>query len=122
MHMRKAVYFRLKPGMGEEYKRRHGNIPDEMRRLLSEAGLRNYSIWNWEDMLFAYYEVEDETRMERILQGSSIYHQWRKLMEDVILVDQDGQKEWMMKLMFLHEGDETDHKELLKSKQSEGER
>ena len=37
---------RIKPGMKEEYKRRHDEIWPEMLALLKEAGIRNYTIWS----------------------------------------------------------------------------
>ena len=39
----------LKPGCKEEYKRRHANLFPELKRLLSESGVRNYSIYLDED-------------------------------------------------------------------------
>ena len=36
---------RIRPGMQEEYKRRHDEIWPEMLALLKEAGIRNYTIW-----------------------------------------------------------------------------
>ena len=48
----------LKPGMKEEYKRRHDAIWPEMVALLKAAGIRNYTIWNVGDELFGYYECE----------------------------------------------------------------
>ena len=53
----------LKPGCKEEYKRRHANLFPELKRLLSESGVRNYSIYLDEDtnILFAYQELECST-------------------------------------------------------------
>ncbi|MFQ8953794.1 MAG: L-rhamnose mutarotase [Oscillospiraceae bacterium] len=36
----------IKDGCLEEYKKRHDNIWDEMKKVLSDAGIVNYSIWN----------------------------------------------------------------------------
>jgi L-rhamnose mutarotase len=102
--MRKAIFFRLKPGMAEEYKRRHDAIPEEMRAVLTEAGFKNYSIWRLDNLLVAYYELEDEEGASKILRSSHVYARWRDWMEDVVAIDDDGQKEWPMELVFLHEG------------------
>ncbi|MDE3121962.1 MAG: L-rhamnose mutarotase [Paracoccaceae bacterium] len=39
-----AFRMRLNPGMAEEYRRRHDAIWPELSALLSEAGVRDYSI------------------------------------------------------------------------------
>ena len=49
---------RIKPGMAEEYKRRHDNIWPEMKELLKQAGICNYTIWSDGEELFGYYECE----------------------------------------------------------------
>lgn len=46
----------IKDGCLEEYKKRHDNIWDEMKKVLSDAGIVNYSIWNVGNELFGYYE------------------------------------------------------------------
>jgi L-rhamnose mutarotase len=100
---RVGIYFRLKPGIGEEYKKRHDEIWPEMTKALNQAGIHNYSIWNHEEMLFAYFEVEDFNNAQSILDNNSVYIQWRKYMEDIIDVDyKTGQKEFFMRLMFYH--------------------
>ena len=102
--MRKAVFFKLKPGTAQEYKKRHDELPDAMRKVLDEAGFRNYSIWRIDDFLFAYWELDDEERAERVLGSSAVFRRWRDWMEDVVAVDAEGKKEWPMELMFFHEG------------------
>ena len=58
---RRAFSLRIKPGVKEEYKRRHDEIWPEMRQMLKDAGLRNYSIWMvGDDLLFGYYETDDD--------------------------------------------------------------
>ncbi|MCE5256319.1 MAG: L-rhamnose mutarotase, partial [Spirochaetaceae bacterium] len=66
--MRKALFFRLKPGAADEYARRHSAIPSEMRAVLTEAGYRNYSIWRKDDLLFAYFELENEEYAAKVLE------------------------------------------------------
>jgi L-rhamnose mutarotase len=100
--MRKAVYFRLKSGAADEYKRRHATVPAEIEAVLTEAGYKNYSIWRIDNFLFAYFEVEDEEWASRVFAGSRAYARWRTWMEDVVEVNPDGQKEWPMELVFLH--------------------
>lgn len=45
----------IKEGSLEEYIRRHDNLPQEMKEVLREAGICNYTIWNVGNQLFGYY-------------------------------------------------------------------
>jgi L-rhamnose mutarotase len=100
---RKALFFRLKPGTKEEYVQRHKDIWPEMRELLSLAGFRNYSIWNYGDMLFACYEMEDPSKAEEILKNSEVYARWRRDMEKYVYIEPvTNQKEWPMTEVFYH--------------------
>lgn len=102
---RVGIYFQLKEGAGEGYIRAHQNIWPQMREVLNEAGICNYSIWNLDEKLFAYYEVEDEKKMEAILSGSEVYAKWRELMEEFVYKEWvTGTKEWPMELVFFHQG------------------
>jgi len=74
-----------------------------MRSVLDAAGYRNYSIWNLGEDLFAYYEMSDLARAEQVLAQSAVYAQWRKEMEEYILIDENGQKEWPMQMVFYQE-------------------
>ena len=49
---------KIVPGMQEEYKKRHDNIWPEMKEVLANAGIVNYSIWMQGEELFGYYECE----------------------------------------------------------------
>jgi len=100
---RVGIYFKLKPGTQEVYKKRHDEIWSEMAEVLNQAGIHNYSIWNHEEMLFAYFEVEDFNSAQSVMGNNPVYIRWRKYMEDIIEFDQEsGQKEFFMRLMFYH--------------------
>lgn len=98
-----GIYFKLKPGTREEYKKRHDEIWPEITDALNKAGIGNYSIWNHENMLFSCFEVEDFNWAQSSLDCNPVYMKWRKYMEDIIELDaQTGQKEWFMDLVFFH--------------------
>lgn len=82
-----ALFFKLKPGCQGEYKKRHDNIWPEVEQALDEAGIHNYSIWNYEEILFGCYEVENNQAALKILKNNSIYNKWRDYMEDIIRID-----------------------------------
>ncbi len=99
-----GIYFKLLPDKQEEYKRRHDNIWPEISEALSSAGIHNYSIWNYSEMLFAYFEVEDRKKAQDILQKNNAYNQWRSYMEDIIDIDPvTGEKEYLMLQVFYHD-------------------
>lgn len=49
---------KIKAGMKEEYVKRHNEIWEELKTLLKEAGICNYTIWTDGNTLFGYYECE----------------------------------------------------------------
>ena len=99
-----GVFFKLKPGKKGEYIERHDHIWPEMKRVLDDAGFRNYSIWNHNDMLFGYYELKDSEYAKRFLAQNETFCKWRIEMEAYIYIEPgSGQKEWFMDLVFFHE-------------------
>ena len=47
---------RLKPEKYEEYKRLHADVWPEVLATIRAAHIRNYSIFHWNGLLFAYFE------------------------------------------------------------------
>lgn len=88
---REAFKMFLKPGCKEEYKRRHANLFPELKALLSESGVRNYSIYLDEDtnILFAYQELEGEGGSQD-LGGTEICQKWWAYMADIMETNPDN--------------------------------
>ncbi len=97
-----AIFFKLKEGKGDEYERLHANIPIGVSDALTQAGIVNYTIWRQDDMLFAYYEVENKQRAGEILSQNKAYNDWRALMRNYVWETNEGQNEWFMKKVFYH--------------------
>ena len=75
----------LRPECLAEYQRRHERIWPEIQHALSEAGLRNYSIFYAGGQLFGYYEyigppAEYAARLQRLAQAPRM-REWWDLME-----------------------------------------
>lgn len=87
---RKAFVLRLKEGMKQEYIRRHERLWPEMRRMLQDAGVTNYSIWWYQDLLFGYYEAENIRETEARKRVNPVQGRWNAYMADLIAPD-DGQ-------------------------------
>ena len=65
---------KIVPGMQEEYKKRHDNIWPEMKEVLANAGIVNYSIWMQGEELFGYYECEKGVEYAAKVQAESDDH------------------------------------------------
>ncbi len=76
---------KVRPGMQEEYKRRHDEIWDEMVKALKDAGICNYTIWMDGDELFGYYECEKGVDYALSFQQENpVVQKWEKWMEPVM--------------------------------------
>lgn len=74
---------RLRPGQVDAYVRDHAAVWPEVLDAIRAAGIRDYSIWLFEDRVFAQYEVDgdhDETlRREAAAEATG---RWRARMRD----------------------------------------
>ena len=91
MKRRESFKMFLKPGMEKEYQRRHAAIWPELKKLLSDSGVSNYSIfWDKEiNILFAYQEVEGDSGSQD-LGGTEIVKKWWDYMADIMEVNPDN--------------------------------
>ena len=80
----------LLDGKKEEYIRRHDEIWPELKALLKEAGICNYTIWNTGNELFGYYECEKGIDFAARMQAESpIVDKWNEYMKDVMIMPRD---------------------------------
>jgi len=88
---REAFKMFLLPGKKEEYKRRHANLFPELKQLLSESGVRNYSIYLDEETntLFAYQELEGDGGSQD-LGATEICQRWWNYMADIMVTHPDN--------------------------------
>ena len=77
------------PGKLDEYIRRHDAIWQEMKDVLREAGIRNYTIWNVGNELFGYYECDSVAEAARVQAQSEVVDRWNEYMKDVMLMELD---------------------------------
>lgn len=76
-------------GKLDEYKKRHDEIWPEMKAVLREAGIRNYSIWNVGDELFGYYECDSIEQASRVQAESEVVARWDEYMKDILIMEKD---------------------------------
>ena len=75
----------LKPGMKEEYKKRHDEIWPELVEVLKQAGIENYSIFIAGDELFGYYECKYGVEYAgRVQAESPVVAKWNEYMKAVM--------------------------------------
>ena len=86
-----AFKMKLYPGFKEEYRRRHAEIWPDLKQLLKEYGISDYSIFLDEetDVLFAVQKLDDtETRID--LRNHPVMKQWWDYMADIMEVSSDN--------------------------------
>ena len=92
-------------GQLEEYKRRHAALWPELKAVLKEAGISNYTIWNVGNDLFGYYECEKGVEYAaRVQAGSPVVDRWNAYMKDVMVMEMDpetGAQPKMKQVFFL---------------------
>ena len=77
------------PGKLDEYVRRHNAIWPELKEVLHQAGIRNYTSWNVGDELFGYYECGSIAEAARVQAESPVVDRWNEYMKDVMLMEMD---------------------------------
>ncbi len=89
--IRKAFTMKLKKGCRDEYKKRHDEIWPELRGLLTEAGISDYSIFLDEetDTLFAYQKSSGD-RGSQNLGDNAIVKKWLDYMADIMETNPDN--------------------------------
>jgi len=81
--IRKAFVMGVNHGQEEEYRKRHNPIWTELENTLKTHGVHNYSIFLQAEtnQLFAYVEIEDEVRWDRIAQTDVCQRWWAHMKE-----------------------------------------
>ena len=80
----------VKPGKQAEYIERHNQIWPQMKAVLKEAGIVNYSIWLADGEVFGYYECEKGAAYAAKVQSESPeVDRWNEYMKDVMEMEKD---------------------------------
>lgn len=88
---RVAFKMHLNEGQKEEYKKRHDEIWPELKKLLKDAGVSEYSIFLDEETntLFAFQKVSGKGGSQD-LGKTEIVQKWWKFMADVMKTNPDN--------------------------------
>ena len=79
-----ARWGRLKPDAVEEYVRLHREISQELRDVISKAGIRNFSIYIHGLDLFSYLETDDWEAALDHLEKDPVNTEWADLMKTLV--------------------------------------
>ena len=102
-----AWHATVKEGCIDEYIRRHDNLPNDMKQLLREAGIFNYTIWNVGNQLFGYYECKNGIDFAAKVQNESpIVARWDEYMSDILIMEKDPETGAQPKLQKVFSFDE----------------
>jgi L-rhamnose mutarotase len=88
--IRKAFIMHVRPAAHEEYQRRHDALWPELAVVLSEHGVRSYSIFLdvQRNLLFAYVELESVERWNAIA-DTAVCRRWWSYMRDIMATNPD---------------------------------
>lgn len=91
MEQRLAFIMHLKPGFEEEYQRRHDAIWPELKELLSNSGVFDYSIFldRETSRLFAFQRVRGDGGSQN-LGSNPIVQKWWAYMADIMETNPDN--------------------------------
>jgi L-rhamnose mutarotase len=83
--VRIGFVMRLLPGAEAEYRERHAHVWPEMLAELKAGGASNYSIFQRDDDLFGYLEVDDFEQFRAHMAASEINARWQADMGDGLI-------------------------------------
>ncbi len=88
--MRVAFKMKLNPGQAEEYKRRHDLLWPELKELLKQTGVQDYSIFLDEEtnVLFGSLKIEKPEGLDK-LPGHPVIKKWWSYMQDIMETNPD---------------------------------
>jgi L-rhamnose mutarotase len=86
-----ALKMKLFPNQKDEYKRRHDELWDEMKTLLKETGISDYSIALDEEtnILFANFKIENPALLDELPKHPTI-KRWWAYMADIMETNPDN--------------------------------
>ncbi|OCT15410.1 hypothetical protein A8709_15125 [Paenibacillus pectinilyticus] len=87
---RASFVLRISPSNYESYVDRHKNVDPELLAAFGEAGLKSYSIYYYEGLLFAYMEADNLDDVFASLSNHPASHRWGDFMSDILHKWEDG--------------------------------
>jgi L-rhamnose mutarotase len=88
---RVAFKMKLFKGYEDEYKKRHDELWNDLKELLKQGGIKDYSIFLDEETnsLFAYLRIDDTKRLDE-LPKEPVMKKWWSYMKDIMETNEDN--------------------------------
>ncbi len=89
--IRKAYKMKLMPGFEKEYEKRHSKIWPDVKQMIKENGISDYSIyWDREtNYLFSSMKV-DEAKQDSAMKVNAVRDKWWAFMKDIMETNEDN--------------------------------
>jgi len=86
-----AFKMRLFKGKEDEYQKRHDEIWSELKDLLKQTGIKDYSIFldDETNFLFGYLIIDDAKKLDE-LPNEPIMRKWWTYMKDIMETNEDS--------------------------------
>jgi L-rhamnose mutarotase len=86
-----AFKMKLYKGKEDEYKKRHNELWPELKELLKQTDIRDYSIFFDEETnyLFAYFTIDDLKKLDE-LPNEPVMKKWWAYMKDIMETHEDN--------------------------------
>ena len=86
-----AFKMKLFKGKEAEYKKRHDELWPELKSLLKQAGIEDYSIFLDEEtnILFGYLTIDDAAKLDE-LPADTVMKKWWYYMKDLMETNEDN--------------------------------
>jgi L-rhamnose mutarotase len=81
---RSAFVLHVRPDRIDDYVEAHRTVWPEMLKALSDAGIRNYSIFRDGNRVFGYFEADDLEAAARYLDARDVCTRWQNAMADLL--------------------------------------
>lgn len=84
---------RLRPDKIDAYVTAHAHVWPEVLAAITDAGIRNYSCYLFEDRVFGYYECDDPASARALEAAAEATQRWRAAMRELFdeEVTRDGE-------------------------------
>lgn len=81
----------LREGQEQAYEAAHQRIPEDLHRVLANAGVRDWGIWRDGRQLLHLVDVDDYQAMAESLAGDPVNDRWQAEMADYVEYFEDVQ-------------------------------
>jgi len=101
---------RLRKGKELEYEKHHTAVWPEVLAAIEKSGIRNYSIFRYQQWIFSYFELADDANLEsigKVFADRPACVEWENLMHEIQepLLESGKENWWVpMKGIFHYDG------------------